>query len=335
MAEIIATTTEKPKRNVCHVKMTNIAYAPDFLVKCINKYGTRYNAFLIGPDGLGADESWGPRPTETLVDPDVPVTYLSGILNFEQLDKVDYTKYHIVHYHNKHSNVFNGPKLIQYHSEGYITYLDFPGYRTVISQFQALLPEYKGCGIVRNIIDLYSDPYDKPYYPEKIRIGFSPSILKSLNGSHADKGAPRTLEILNKLKQRYPEIEIDIITKQTIPNCMNRKNKCNILIDECVTSSYHRSGLEALALGKVTICSVSNEVSDLMKKVTGSPKVPFENIWIAQLEKGLEELICQGAGAINEMGKENKEWFEKYWNPKDIVREFEDIYDKIIDGSLK
>ena len=101
---------------------------------------------------------------------------------------------------------------------------------------------------------------------------------------------------------------------------------CDIIIDECVTISYHRSGLEGLALGKQTICSLNPAVASVLQKVSGSSTVPFDNVGIAGLEGFLISLINKGIDAVQNKGRQCKQWFEKNWSPQQIVKEFGDLY---------
>jgi hypothetical protein len=96
-----------------------------------------------------------------------------------------------------------------------------------------------------------------------------------------------------------------------------------------VTKSYHRSGLEGLALGKLTICSLGSDVETIMKAASGAPTIPFVNVWIGDLEKRLSEIIkANDIQNILTIGEDNRKWMEKYWNPKTIVNEFIKIYKK-------
>ena len=133
------------------------------------------------------------------------------------------------------------------------------------------------------------------------------------------------IEILKKVS-KLKNVECDIITNETLNECIKRKAKCNIIIDECVTESYHRSGLEGLALGKMTICSFGNKVENIIKETCGCDKIPFENIWIDSLENNLLKIINLGSDFINNKGIENRLWMEKYWNPLDITNEYINYY---------
>ena len=201
----------------------------------------------------------------------------------------------------------------------------------VIGQYQATLNEYNNYPIFRNIIDYNKSNYKfKNPIKNKIKIGYAPSITTQKSRSiWENKGYKKTILILENLSKKM-NIEFDLITKCSLEECLYRKSACNIIIDECVTSSFHRSGLEGLALGKLTICSLDKEVTKVLSKSTGTDLIPFENIWINDLEEKLIDIINMGTDYIIEKGNKNRLWMEEYWNPIDIVNEYIDYYKKLI-----
>ena len=104
---------------------------------------------------------------------------------------------------------------------------------------------------------------------------------------------------------------------------------CNIFIDEVKTPSYHRSGLESLGMGIVTICSLSDDVEKVLLTASGADKSPFVNVNHLQLENKLTELINSGLPKLLEMGYNNRLWMEKNWNPRIIAEEYIKIYKTI------
>jgi len=296
------------KKIVGHYKRTSIAWAPEELARCTNKYSSDYEAVIVSGD-IGA----------TLVNTSYDLKVVS---NFDDID--------IVHFHNKTLDV-DVPNLIQYHSPWYDDVVDkrYSGKKTVIAQYHALLSEYNDCTIVRNVIDFIdNDLYELDYTCDKIKVGFSPSML--IGGDMVEsKGYPQTKEILERIKNKYPNFDYDIIIDTPLEECIKRKSKCNVIIDEVVTSSYHRCGLEGLALGKMTICSLSNEVEEVFKKASKSDIIPFKNVYIGSLEPELIKIITNGVEHTNDIGRKNRQWMETYWNPKTIVNEFEDIYNTL------
>lgn len=283
---------------IAQYKLSNIALAPDELCKAINKY-TDHTSIMSGR---------GHRPHPP-------------------------TKCDIVHCHNKIANPIytrNKKIVLQYHSEPFQVHLKTSvNNKLVIAQYHATLPEYKNCKIVRNIIDFNNDLYKPIRIDNKIKIGFSPSRIEKLGKWH-DKGYYQTFDILNKLQNKYNNVEVDIIRNVSLDECIMRKSMCNIIIDECVTKSYHRSGLEGLALGKMTICSIGSDVNKILNNSAHTNNNPFINIWIDSLEKELTKLIeSNNIELILKTGEDSRKWMEKYWNPVKIVNEFIKIYESL------
>lgn len=273
---------------ILHIKTTPIANAPDALSDAINKYTEHYSIVQT------------------------------------PLDKVD-GKFDVILFHNKFFSTkgFN-KELIMYHSEPFMVDLKVPEHVTkmVIAQYHANLFEFKDCNVVRNIIDFKTDIYN-PKEINKIKIGYSPSNKGSFGAWH-NKGYEQTKKILEELKAEYKDkIEYDIITDVPLEECLRRKSECNIIIDEVVTGSYHRSGLEGLALGKLTICNLSPGVQNILMNATGSETIPFYPANIDNLKIRLRNLIeDDGVYTINNIGDENRKWMEQYWSPEKIINEF-------------
>lgn len=231
----------------------------------------------------------------------------------------------IVHFHNRFFDI-EGKQLIQYHSEPSKAEHEYSHKKIVLAQYHATLPEYQGCHKVRNVINFETELY-KPRYARNIKIGFSPSITKTEN-EYYTKAYSETKEVLKKIKERCG-IKYDIITGVPLDECIKRKSRCSIIIDECATGSYHRSGLEGLALGKLTICSMSPEVENILKWSSGSNTNPFENIWIDDLYDSLLGIITKGLDYIIKKGKQNRAWMQEFWHPKNIIKEYIKIYEEL------
>lgn len=204
----------------------------------------------------------------------------------------------------------------------------------VIGQYQATLKAYQNYKVVRNIIDFNDKVFNEQHASNsEIKIGYSPTVTKKRTRSiWENKGYQKTIEIIKKIA-KYRNIKYDIIIDVPHTECIQRKSQCNILIDECVTHSYHKCALEGLALGKLTICSLGTEVQNILKKLTHCCNIPFENIWIESLEAELMRIIDSGSDAINERGKQNRVWMEKYWHPIAITHEYINLYEELLANS--
>jgi hypothetical protein len=280
-----------------HYKETNIASAPEAINEIINKY-TDSTSYVFGYGYKGK--------------------YI--------LPKTD-----LIHQHNRNT-ITHDNKIIQYHSEPFRVDLTSNIQKLVIAQYHATLKEYSDCTIVRNPIDLYNELFIPKYQDKIIRIGYSPSNTTTLS-DWGDKGFFETEPILKSIKNKFGDyVEIDIITNAPLKECLYRKSLCNIFIDEVKTTSYHRSGLESLAMGIATICSVGNEVETVLLKSSGAPNNPFINVFHDSLEEKLTELIYSGLENILKIGFDSRVWMQKFWDPKIIAEEYISIYKKNIHG---
>ena len=232
--------------------------------------------------------------------------------------------YDIVHFHNRYFRV-EKPCVIQYHSEpGIRVDLNVRMPSLVISQYHATLLEYQMCRIVRNVIDIENPIYESSPV-SGIRVAYSPSTTKKLSQWH-DKGYNLMAEILEEIKRVRGDFSYDIITGVSLDECLARKARCNVVIDECITPSFHRSGLEGLAGGKLVICSLSNSVIDVLRAASGAQRVPFSNVNICNLKMFLKTLDND---YVIRVGEANKKWMHKYWHPLDIVKEYNSIYEEV------
>ena len=326
---------------IAHYKKTPIALAPDELSNCINKY-TEHESFV----------------NENFNECDI-IQYHNRYIKYLDLVKMKINrkilleKPSFILYHSfpeitdNYNEVFlinslaviirkifkkkSSTILLNNHNHKYLKYLYSSKKQKinqmVIGQYQATLEEYKNYKIVRNIIDFNKNIYSlKHKMNSEIKIGYSPSITNKKGRSIWEtKGYNRTIKVIKNLS-KIKKIKYDIITNVSLEECLIRKSQCNIIIDECVTASYHRSALEGLALGKMTICSIGKKVENNIKNITKCSNIPFENIWIDSLEKELEKIINLGSDYINLKGDNNRKWMQKYWNPIDIVNEHINYY---------
>lgn len=276
---------------ILHYKKTLIAYAPDILVDCINKYsGKEYYAEL------------------------------NTNLNYD-----------ILHFHN-HTNglPYNDKQIIQYHSEpGPRVDLKFKGIKLVLApQYHCTLDEYKDCKWVRNVIDLKAIQPNKDKKINYLKVGYSPSTTKNVN-KYFDKGYEATKNILEGMKRDFPRrFDYDIINGVSLEECLRRKNECNVIIDECVTGcGFHRSALEGLAMGKLTVCYINNSIVQAFKKY--SPVLPVSNVPIQNLRDFLEYQIDR-IEYVYHVGKMSRAWMEECWNMENIIEEYINIYKEVL-----
>ena len=227
----------------------------------------------------------------------------------------------IVHFNNAYYRT-DMPAVIQFHSEprwkGLM--LDCPYKKLVIAQYHATLPEYADCTVVRNVIN-----FDKPEYAYKpvseLKVAYSPSSRVKVGEWH-DKGYEETVAALEQ-----SGVDYDVITDVPFDECLRRKAECSVHIDECVTGSYHRCTLEGLAMGKVVIGHLSDEVFDVATNACDSPYFPIID---TDIEGLADELSRLSEYELFTMGNHNRIWMLTFWHPKDIANEYIKIYEEVL-----
>jgi hypothetical protein len=285
---------------IIHYKTTPLANAPDELFKSQLKFG-KYKYYFVNSS-----------------------TIIRLLLNKYKDNKV------IIHCHNLSCDIqpSEGVKfIIQYHSEPSANVnLTPPAHykKLVLNQYHCLLNEYKEAHPVRNI--LYLPDFKKCFY-EKIKIAYFPSVIRRHN-QYYDKGYNQTVPILKRLADKY-DIKVDIGYSIPYQECINRKKDAHIIIDECITGSFHKTTLEALEMQAIPVVWIKegliNKHEQLYKR---SP--PVVNSKISTLEIALSSLIEMGKPILEDMAiKLNKE-FRDYWTPEIVVNEFDSIYEALL-----
>jgi len=274
----------KEKMKIQLVKYTPLAYAPDAICEAINRH-TEHTAFV-----------------STEIDTDADVIHFNNV--YFPTDK---------------------PAIIHYHSEPRLKgiSLDCPYRKIVNAQYHALLPEYRGCTPVRQVINFDTPLYDTKHIDDVI-IGYSPTSRTKVGEWH-DKGYDDTIRVLESLHQERGW-QYDIIENVPLDQCITRKQNCSHIIDECVTGSYHRSGLEGLALGKPSLCNMTEPVSMLFCRVSGFHANPFYLYPINFLKDGIIRMVCD---RTKNVGRCNRMWMIQYWHPADVIKEYIKIYEEV------
>ena len=197
----------------------------------------------------------------------------------------------------------------------------FPG--AVVGQYQASLPEFNGWKIVPNPIPFWESEYQNRRKNKRVSICYTPfGKHEKYPDTHKlywhSKGYETTVGVLEKLSKRL-DLTLEIVRENQISHAASLAMKCrsHIVIDECVTGSYHRNSLEGLAAGCVVINGVGKirGVEEIfLQCADGAENIPFISSQLNDLEKKLESLINSGIENLQKEGEKNRHWMEKHWN---------------------
>ncbi len=201
----------------------------------------------------------------------------------------------------------------------------------VVGQYQATLSEFRGWAAVPNPIPLWDPAFSPGPKGDTITISYTPSGKhEQYSPDHKlywhSKGYETTIGILDRLAKRYP-IHLEVIRDVQVSHAasMAMKQRAHIVIDECVTGSYHRNSLEGLACGCVVVngVGIAPGIGEVFKTCsTGEGALPFVKATLASLEEILADLIGNGAEKLAQMGQVNRTWMEKHWDFSQQWRRF-------------
>jgi hypothetical protein len=195
--------------------------------------------------------------------------------------------------------------------------------KLVVGQYQATLPEFADWTVVPNPIPLAEPAYTPQPKPAQVTICYTPFGRHERYPQghrlywHA-KGYDTTMRVLDDLARRRG-VRLEVVRDHQISHAaaLDMKRRSHIVIDECVTGSYHRNSLEGLALGCVVVNGVGllpGVGESFLRCAPGSGELPFVCSGLDTLEEVLAGLVDRGAGALADAGQCNRAWMERHWD---------------------
>jgi GT2 family glycosyltransferase len=314
---------------------TPVVGVPAILARCINAR-TRYSCRCVWASGdygnglvCDGDLSWKHCPDSAFAElsaADVVVVHNGKVA--PQHHSVLEGKTVITMAHNHMSNV--NPAFV---SRG------MPG--VVIGQYQATLPEFKGWTVVPNPVPLWEEAFQPGIKNEVVTICYTPAVKneqfpRGQNQYWHSKGYDTTMRILEMLEARYG-VRLLVIRGGQVSHAeaLAMKRQAHIVIDECVTGSYHRNSLEGLAAGCVVVNGVGllPGVMDAICRCVGEEiGNPFNFASLQTLEEVLQGLIQRGPEELAAQGALNRQWMERHW---DFPSQWERCWQPVVERALE
>lgn len=324
-------SAEKPL-NIVSYSTTPVAGVPVILSACINRFTEHQCRCVWATNSYGngvsfaTDVEWKSQPKKAM----------------QLLKNADVVIVHNGKVAAQHTAILKNKAVITM-AHNYIWNVDqsfikrgYPG--VVVAQYQACLPEFKGWTPVPNPI-LLQPSKSKPVLKNKeISICYTPSGKHEIYPKKHrlywhSKGYDTTMAILTKLAKQYPII-LEVIKDKQLPHkqVQAMKARSHIVIDECVTGSYHRNSLEGLENGCVVIngMGILKGLDTIFEKCTGSQS-PFIGCSLNELESVLINLIEKGRETLLQNGQKNRQWIEQYWS---FARQWQTIWLPEIDQAM-
>ncbi len=211
----------------------------------------------------------------------------------------------------------------------------------VVGQYQATLPEFAGWTTMPNPVPIGEPAYMPGEKPNVVTICYVPS------GRHEryppghrlywhGKGYATTMRVLEQIAATMP-VRLEVIRDAQVSHAtvLAMKRRSHIVIDECVTGSYHRSSLEGLATGCVVVNGVGllPGVEDALRRCApDAAALPFVFSNLDTLDAVLRQLVAQGPESLAIQGATNRAWMERHWN---FAGQWERIWTPVIDAARR
>lgn len=191
----------------------------------------------------------------------------------------------------------------------------------VFGQHQATLPEFRNWMPVPMPVPWWEATNSPGPKNTPVTICYTPANrYDQLSKEHhlywRTKGYRETLRVLDKVAAKHP-VALCVTRRLTAHRqVLAMKRQAHIVIDECVTGSYHLNSLEGLAAACVVVNRMGHEgdiVEMLRRSAGGGPFHPFTYSDLSTLEHVLVELIRRGPESLEAQGHRNRLWLEKNW----------------------
>lgn len=111
--------------------------------------------------------------------------------------------------------------------------------------------------------------------------------------------------------------------------CVERKRRSWVGIDEVETPIFHFSGFEYLALGVPCISRYDMRSENDLKAVTGAAAIPFIDAEMGTLRETCEAILDIPLDIWNEERKMARNWMSTYYEPSKMIRHYVDLYQKL------
>lgn len=330
-----ATTPAQPARESLRIvsyATSPVAGVPVVLARCIAARTAHHARCVWAARGYGNGVSFD-GDVEWSADPRAAAT---------ALEAADVVVVHNGKVDPAHAGLMAGKRVVTL-AHNYMWNVDrsfvdrgMPG--LVVGQYQATLPEFSDWTVVPNPVPIWEPAYASAAKPDSVTVCYTPmGRHERYPAGHRlywhGKGYRSTMHVLERLARELP-VHLEVIRDRQVSHAesLAMKRRAHIVIDECVTGSYHRNSLEGLAAGCVVINGVGllPGVAECMRRCApDADRIPFTLASLETLERVLRELIERGPSTLAEDGRANRAWMEQHW---DFQRQWQRFWKPVIEA---
>jgi GT2 family glycosyltransferase len=306
---------EMPLRIVSY-SMRREAYLPGALARCIN---ARTSDFCR--------PVWGNKREQSaiLFDGDTEWTSQASAVKAE-LSEADVVFVHNGHVAPQHQQLLKRKPVVTLAEDWLnvdLCYVEqrLPG--VVLGQHQATMPILRDWRIVPLPVPLWEEQYQPVEKPERLTICYAPTERRGsypLN-HRLHWHSKRYQATMRLLKKSVEKSAIPLKITQTAAAygtpSVAAMGRSHVVLDECVTGSYHRESLEGLAAGTVVIngLGLRPDILSTFRLCAGwEGTIPFHYARWDSLSSLLEAILQKGADALAADGRACRRWMEEHWD---------------------
>lgn len=155
----------------------------------------------------------------------------------------------------------------------------------------------------------------------------SPVRISHCPTNRALKATDLFMKVLDELKEKGMEFELDIIEKVPNEECLERRAKCHIHLDQInKIGFYGGAAIEGMVMGQVVLGSISNYTLGLY------PSLPIVRV---TEEKDLYDQLADLIGNTDRrrsLAGQGVSFVKKFHDPAMILKQYLSVYDVIRNG---
>lgn len=170
------------------------------------------------------------------------------------------------------------------------------------------------------VLPLAIDLSKIPFYPKKVNT----DLIEIMHAPthRGNKGTSFIQESINKLIDEGYKINFTVVEKVTHSTLFERYKECDIFIDQVLGGWYGTAAIEAMALGRPTICFIRKEY---FKYIDYGSKIPIINADPFTLYEVVKSLI-NNSEDLAAIGLKSRQFVEDVHDLKKLVNKLESLY---------
>lgn len=317
---------QKTGMNICIHSDCNVAGRPTALTRLINKYSIHKARCIIAHDDylsydkdiLLSDKNSIDEAEEVVHQADF-FHILRQPVNFGNIDFWELI-------HSKNSLIQYGGSMLRNNGSGLRYLHDMTGILPVVSSDWTLLSRLRGVYHINKMFDMGKvREHLIPRYDDPIVISHCPTDRRI-------KSTDLFLEVMERISKDYSSVKtsanIEVILIEGVSNeeCLSAREAAHIHFDQIKLGTYGMSAVEAMAMGQVVLCGMSNFALSMC------PEIPIVNVTEDTLESTIRNLL-KHPGEIMEIGARGREWVKIHHDPVTILKQYLFLYDMIVNGA--